>query len=122
LAIYYFVFSLIMICVLTKLLFEPEPEPANPVIGGAVSNLLLFLWYEAITGFITAFGLWFLAEWGRILAIIGAVLAVIVLLWPHTFQGANGNMIFGVGFIVYLSVGIIVYLMLPGVRGAFRAS
>ena len=120
LAIYYFVISLIMICLLFKL--SSAPEPPNPVLSGAVSNLQLFLWYEAITGFLAAIGLWFLAEWGRILAIIGAALSVVVLLWPNAFQGASGNVIFGVGFIVYASVGIIVYLMLPAVKRAFAAN
>ncbi len=119
LAIYYFVISLIMLCLLPHLI--SAPPPANPEWAGAVSNLMFFLWCEAICGMIAAFGLWFLAEWARVLAIVGAALVVIVLLWPNAVQGANSNVIFGVGCCVYLSVGVIVYLMLPGVRKAFAA-
>ncbi len=116
LAILNLIASLIFLCIVLSAM-SSLPAPSQPEAAGRLANQWFLLWGQAISGFIAAVGLWFLAEWARWLTIVRAAVAILTLLGMSASETVTGSTLLQ----VLISVAVIVYLLQPGVRKAFEA-
>lgn len=83
-----------------------------------------FFVFFALIAAAAGYGIWSLREWGRILSIGLAAIALLISLPGLLFMGLHFGLLFG-GFRVFriaISVLIIWYLMQPQIRGLFQKS
>ena len=115
-ALFYCVISLIVLCFILPAI-SAVPAPASGEAAGRIANQVFLLWSEALSGLIAGIGLLFLAEWARWLAIARAGFGIVAVLWITSSETVTGSILLQ----VLVAVGIIVYLVQPGVRKAFAA-
>jgi hypothetical protein len=100
-------------------LFFPMTYPADPGAGGGSSALLAAGFVAIVVGVLElafAWGAWNQADWGWLLGLSAAALALLLALGSLLFRASSpGPTLLGV--LVPLAIGA--YLLLPGTRRAF---
>jgi len=99
----------------------------GPIIGfcfgllvGVVGGVFFFVF--ALIALIAGYGMWMMREWGRLLSIVLAVIALLFSLPGLLVMGMHLNLFFGTYrlFRIAISILIIWYLIQPQIRVFFQ--
>jgi len=84
----------------------------------------IFFFFYAVIAFAAGYGMWTLREWGRILSIALAVIALLFSLPGLLFMGLHFHLFFGTYrlFRIAISILIIWYLVQPPIRAVFQGT
>jgi hypothetical protein len=101
----------------------------GPITGFGIGLLVgvvggVFFLFFALIAVTAGYGIWMMREWGRMLSIVLAVIALLFSLPGLLMMGAHLSLFFGTYrlFRIAISILILWYLMQPQIRAVFRRS